>query len=351
MLLDQLKVPIVLAPLGGGPSTPQLVAAVCEADGFGFLAGGYLTPQRLAEQIAEVRSLTARPFGVNVFSRPHGPADPELYSSYIAGLQRWAGSRGLPVGDARFSDDHFAEKIELLAQAPVSVVSFAFGAPGLEVVRRLHATGSEVWTTVTSPVEAAAATDGGADALIIQGVEAGGHRGGFDDDDETPAYSLLSLVQLLADAGKPLVATGGIASGRGVAAAMTAGARAAQLGTAFLLCPEAGTADAHREALRQGRAPTRLTRAFTGRTARGIINQFMVEHDADAVAAYPEIHYVTQPFRQAARKAGDSSLINLWAGEAYPLIRELPAGALVRLLARETSDAIEDAAARGVEPR
>jgi nitronate monooxygenase len=175
----------------------------------------------------------------------------------------------------------------------------------------------------------------GADALIVQGIEAGGHRGCFRDDETAPAHPLQTLLGLLSDVGRPLVAAGGIMSGEGITAALAAGARAAQLGTAFLLCPEAGTSEPHRQALRAGGVDTRLTRAFTGRTARGLINPFMLDHDATAVAAYPEIHELTQPFRQAARVAGDGSVINLWAGEAYSLIRELPAGELVRQLAAE----------------
>ena len=334
-MLDGLDVPIVLAPLAGGPSTPQLTAAVCEAGAFGFLAAGYLTAERLSGQLAELRSLTVRPFGVNVFSPPAGPTDPQTYAPYVSSLQRWAAERGLPVGEPAFSDDHYAEKIDLLTQDPVAVVSFTFGAPDPDVVRRLHAVGSEVWVTVTSPEEATIAAEVRADALVVQGVEAGGHRGSFEDDVAAPAYSLMSLLQLLTDAEMPLVAAGGIMSGLGIAAVLTAGARAAQLGTAFLLCPEAGTVVPHREAVRRRDAPTRLTRAFTGRTARGILNEFMVEHDAEAVAAYPEIHYVTQPLRQAAREAGDGSLINLWAGESYQLARELPARELTRVLAEE----------------
>lgn len=334
-VLDQLEVPIVLAPLAGGPSTPKLVAEVCEAGAFGFLAAGYLSPQRLDEQLAELRSLTDRPFGVNVFSPPAGPADPQTYSAYVSRLRLWAQERGLPVGEPEFSDDHYAEKIGMLTGDPVAVVSFTFGAPDAAVVRRLHESGAEAWVTVTSADEARIATAAGADALVVQGVEAGGHRGSFDDDDTSPALSLRSLLGLLSDAGVPLVAAGGIVSGQGIAAATAVGARAAQLGTAFLLCPEAGTAAPHRDALRRREAPTRLTRTFTGRTARGILNEFMVEHDAEAVAAYPEIHFVTQPLRQAARAAGDGSLINLWAGETYHLAREMPAGQLVRALADE----------------
>ena len=335
MILDRMRLPIVLAPLAGGPTTPRLVAEASEADAFGFLAAGYLTPQRLAEELVELRSLTARPFGVNVFSPPPAPAEPETYADYADEIRQWAAGRGLPVGEPRFHDDHFAGKLDLLTDDPVAVVSFTFGMPDADTVRRLHDAGSEVWVTVTSPGEASIAVDGGADVLVVQGIEAGGHRGSFEDDAAAPAHSLPTLLELLSDTSRPLVAAGGIVSGEGIAAALAAGARAAQLGTAFLLCPEAGSSEPHRQALRGGGAPTRLTRAFTGRTARGIENQFMTEHHGPAVAAYPEIHELTQPFRQAARLSGDGSLINLWAGEAYPLIRELPAAELVRMLAAE----------------
>src|SRR3954468_16674134 len=335
MIADQLPAPIVLAPLAGGPSTPRLVAEGSGAGAFGFLAAGYLTPQRLAERLAELRSLTVRPFGVNVFSRPSGPAGPATYADYVDEIRQWAAARGLPVGEPRFYDDHFAGKLDLLTDDPVAVVSFTFGMPDADAVGRLHVAGSEVWVTVTSPEEASIAVDGDSDVLVVQGSEAGGHRGSFEDDETAPTQSLATLLELLSGATRPLVAAGGIVSGEGIAAALAAGARAAQLGTAFLLCPEAGTSEPHRQALRSGSAPTRLTRAFTGRTARGIENQFMLEHDGPAVVAYPEIHELTQPFRQAARLAGDGSVINLWAGEAYPLVRELPAAELVRVLAAE----------------
>jgi nitronate monooxygenase len=338
MVLDDVRVPIVLAPLAGGPSTPALAAAVCEAGGFGFLASGYLTSAQLEEQLAELRSATARPFGVNVFTPAAQASDPSAYGPYAEEIRRWAGSRGLPVGEARFDDDAFGNKVALLTRDPAAVVSFTFGMPSADVVERLHDAGSEVWVTVTTPPEAAIALEGGADALVLQGMEAGGHRGSFDDGDKAPAYSTLSLLQLLRDAGRPLIATGGLMSGAGIAAVLAAGARAAQLGTAFLLCPEAGTSEPHREAIRRADAPTRVTRAFTGRAARGIVNEFMVAHDARAVSAYPEIHHVTQPLRREARAHGDGSAINLWAGQAYPLARELPAGELVGLLATELAD-------------
>jgi nitronate monooxygenase len=335
MVLDELELPIVLAPLAGGPSTPALVAAVCETGAFGFLASGYLTPAQLQEQLRQLRSRTRRPFGVNLFTPAAHASDRAVYAPYAEEIGRWADERGLPVGEPAFDDDGFAEKLELLARDPAAVVSFTFGMPGRETIGRLHAAGSEVWVTVTTPAEAALAVDGGADALVVQGAEAGGHRGSFDDGGAEPARSLLSLLQLLADAGRPLVAAGGLMSGPAIAAALAAGARAAQLGTAFLLCPEAGTAAPHREALRRAGAPTRMTRAFTGRAARGIVNAFMDEHDGRAVSAYPEINHLTAPLRREARARGDGSMINLWAGEAYPLARELPAAELVAVLAAE----------------
>jgi nitronate monooxygenase len=178
----------------------------------------------------------------------------------------------------------------------------------------------------------------------VQGTEAGGHRGGFSDGEEQPVYGLLALLQLVsAEVDIPIVASGGIATGAGIAAALCAGATAVQVGTAFMLAPEAGTSAPHREALRR-RMPTTMTRAFSGRNARGIRNAFIDAHDADAVAAFPEIQHVTAPTRKAARDAGDADAINLWAGEAYPLARELPAGEIVRQLTRDAAVALRLAA-------
>jgi catechol 2,3-dioxygenase-like lactoylglutathione lyase family enzyme len=215
-----------------------------------------------------------------------------------------------------------------------------FGCPQRSLVDRLHAAGAEAWITVTTPEEARLAAGAGADALVVQGAEAGGHRGGFSDDDGQPVYGLLALLQLVrAEVDAPLVATGGIATGSGIAAALCAGATAVQLGTAFMLAPEAGTSEPHRQALR-GRAPTTLTRAFSGRTARGIRNAFIDAHDRHAVAAYPEINSVTAPARSAARAAGDADAINLWAGEAHPLAQERPAAEIVGDLTRAAAAAL-----------
>ncbi len=221
-------------------------------------------------------------------------------------------------------------------------MSFTFGCPPADVVARLQAVGSSVWVTVTDPDEAQRAAAAGADALVVQGIEAGGHRASFVDA-EGGDYGLLALLQLVgARTDLPLVASGGIASGAAVAAVLCAGARAAQIGTAFMRCPEAATSAAHREALATS-APTRLTRAFSGRTARGIVNRFLREHSADAPIAYPEVHHVTAPLRAAGRKAGDADVINLWAGQAHELASDLPAGELVAALAAEAAERLEAA--------
>jgi nitronate monooxygenase len=335
-VLDEIAAPIVLAPLGGGPSTPELAAAVSDAGGFGFLAGSYLSAGDLAERIAATRELTDRPFGVNVFHPVPGPADRDSYSGYLERLRQWAADRGVELGEPRFGDDDYESKLALLESDPVSVVSFTFGCPSREVVERLHAVGSEAWITVTNPDEAGEGLAAGADALVAQGTEAGGHRGSFTDDSGAPTFGLLPLVELIsARHPAPVVASGGIATGGAIAAVLAAGASAAQLGTAFMLCPEAGTSEPHRVAIASSDA-TAQTRAFSGRTARGIENEFLRLHSDAAPAAYPEIHYVTAPMRQAARKSGD----------AYELARPVPARQLVWELMDEAREAAASAGGR-----
>ncbi len=343
MILDDCAVPIVLAPLAGGPSTPQLAAAVSDAGGFGFLAGGYLTAGQFGEAIATTRQLTSRPFGVNLFV-PGRPAASSAVADYAELVAAEAAHLGAPAGEPRHDDDDWPAKLELLLDDPPPVVSFTFGFPDGTVLQRFQAASAEVWLTVGSVAEAERAAELGADALVVQGAEAGGHRGGVNDD-PAKAVGLLALLQLIrARLRLPLIATGGIATGAGIAAVLGCGARAAALGTAFLDCPEAGTAAVHRQALR-GEAATAYTRAFTGRTARGIRNEFLDRHAGQAPAAYPEVHYLTAPMRRAARMAGEPDLVNLWAGQAYPLTRSVPAGDLVRTLAGEARRSLAEATA------
>jgi nitronate monooxygenase len=214
----------------------------------------------------------------------------------------------------------------------VPVVSFTFGLPPADAVARLRAAGSEVWITVTTPYEAVEAAKAGADVLVVQGGEAGGHRGSFHDAPGQPAIPLeplLEEIRGLTDV--PLVGAGGIATNVHTNRALEAGATAVAAGTAFMLAPEAGTAAVHRDAIAAG-TPTALTRAFTGRLARGIRNRFLLEH-RDAPIAYPEIHYATAPIRAAGREQGDADVINLWAGARHSQAVARPAAETVGALA------------------
>jgi nitronate monooxygenase len=341
-LLSQLERPIVQAPMGGGPSTPALAAAVCEAGGLGFLAAGYRTPEAVHAELSELRALTERPYGVNLFVPGAPSRDPGGLRRYADALVGEAERYGVQLGEPRYDDDAWKAKLDLVRAERVPVVSFTFGCPDGSVVGSLRDAGCEVWVTVTSQDEAVAATDAGAEALVVQGVEAGGHRGSHEPT-AVADIGLLALLQLVREVTDlPLVATGGIATGRGVAAVLAAGAAAAQLGTTFMLTAEAATSAAHREALR-GRAPTALTRAFTGRSARGVENRFMRLHEGEAPTAYPEVHNLTAPVRAAARERGDADGFHLWAGQAYALAAELPAGELVRRLADGAREALRSA--------
>ena len=254
----------------------------------------------------------------------------------------------MALGPGRWDDDGFHRKFDQLRAEPVPVVSFTFGCPTSSQVKQLHGVSSAVWVTVTTPEEARSARAVGADALVVQGVEAGGHRGGFDDahPGDFGLLALLQLVDAAVDGSLPLIASGGLSTGAGVAGALAAGAVAAQVGTAFLLASEAGTGTIHRELVAQGQRPTALTRAFTGRTARSITNSFIEEHSGDAPSAYPEIHHLTSPLRAAARAAGDSEGVHLWAGQAYPLARHAPAAEIVQQLTSDAAAALQQASDR-----
>src|SRR3954453_3202880 len=323
-----LDVPIVGAPMSGGPATPALVVAVAEAGGLGFLAAGYKTAQEVEEEIAGVRSATARPFGVNLFYPTRDETDEAAIDAYARSLRAEEDRYGVSVGVPSWSDDHWEAKLDVVARARPDVVSFTFGCPEPKTIEWLRGLDIAVWATVTSPAEAGVALAAGANTLVLQGAEAGGHQGSYrqHDDEPLPILTLLQSVTAITD--RPLVTAGGIATAEQIVAVRRAGASAAQIGSALMLAEEAGTNEPHRQALRR-KAPTRLTRAFSGRRARGIVNRFMLEHDDGAPAAYPEIHYLTAPLRAKARALGDADGLNLWAGQAYHLAVETTAGEIV----------------------
>ncbi|MGW7519094.1 nitronate monooxygenase [Streptomyces sp. NPDC054796] len=346
--------PIVQAPMAGGVSGPELAAAVSEAGGLGSLAAGYKTPEAMYEEIKQVRRLTDRAFNVNLFMPQPPTSDPaaiEVYRDQLAGEAAWYETA---LGDTdRGSDDAYEGKLAILFDDPVPVVSFHFGCPTRSVLERFAKVGTFTVATVTSAAEAETAQWSGIDAVIVQGVEAGGHQGTHRDDPQIDGASsgigLLSLVTQVKEAVQvPIIAAGGLMRGGQIAAVLAAGASAAQLGTAFVVCPESGASEVHKQAMTNPLfVRTELTRAFSGRPARGLVNRFIREHGPYAPAAYPQIHYLTAGLRKAAAKAGDPQGMALWAGQGHRLARALPAAQLVEVLAAELSVAREGMAVRG----
>ncbi|AWE50193.1 nitronate monooxygenase [Streptomyces nigra] len=354
-LTDLLPHPIVQAPMAGGVSLPQLAAAVSEAGGLGFLAAGYKTADGMYQEIKQLRSLTQRPFGVNLFmpqpeypgastgstgaagAAPSNAAAVDVYAHQLAGEAAWYETE---LGDRDSGrDDGYDAKLAVLLDNPVPVVSFHFGVPGADVLESLRRAGTFTLVTATTPDEALAVERAGADAVIAQGVEAGGHQGTHRDNPEAECAGLgvLTLVsQIRETVNIPVVAAGGIMRGSQIAAVLAAGATAAQLGTAFLATHESGANAVHKQALTNPLfTRTELTRAFTGRPARGLVNRFLREHGPYAPAAYPEVHHLTAPLRKKAAASGDAQGMALWAGQGHRQARELPAGRLVEVLAVE----------------
>lgn len=330
--------------MAGGASCPQLAAAVSEAGGLGFLAAGYKTADGMYQEVKQIRGLTAQPFGVNLFMPQPNTADPgavEIYRNQLAGEATWYET---PLGDPDSGrDDGYEAKLAILLDDPVPVVSFTFGCPTRDVLDSFAKAGTFTVVTVTTPEEAQAAQWAGADAVCVQGIEAGGHQGTHRDDPESDGagIGLLSLIALVRETVQlPVIAAGGLMRGGQIAGVLAAGAVAAQLGTAFLVCPESGANALHKQAMTNPLfVRTELTRAFSGRPARGLVNRFMREHGPYAPAAYPQVHHLTSGLRKAAAKAGDAQGMALWAGQGHRLARELPAGRLVDVLVAETDSA------------
>jgi len=337
--IDELDTPVLVAPMAGGPSTPELVAAVANVGGLGFLAAGNKLAVAMAEEIQRTSSLTHRPFGVNLFV-PAGNVtrDSELQTAlaaYREELQAEARRYGceLPETNPDARDDWEA-KIAYLLEHPVPFVSFMFGCPDASTISALHDAGTSVIVTVTDVDEALVAIAHGADALCVQGPEAGGHRGTHLVDkvpDQRPLVELLRTMREVTTL--PLVAAGGITKADHVADVIDAGAAAVQVGTAFLRSPECGASHLHKDALASGNyTETRVTRAYTGRLARGLVNRFLDAHHESAPAAHPELNQLTRPLRSAAAAAGDPEGMALWAGVHFRDAEAMPAASILQAL-------------------
>lgn len=332
-----LSVPIMAAPMAGGPTTPELVVAADRAGGFGFLAAGYLSAEAVDAKIHAVRRETPR-FGVNLFAPSPVPVDRPAYQAYRETLRADAERLGVTLLEVPVEDDDaWRDKIDLLLDARVPVVSFTFGVPERAVLDALRAVGSLLVQTVTSADEARLAAVAGVDALALQSSAAGGHWGTLTPrHPPLPQARIEELVaQVSAASELPIVAAGGIGDPATVRAALAAGAAAVAVGTVLMLSPEAGTSDTHRAALSEGDRPTVVTKAFTGRPARGLRNAFIDRYDAVAPFGYPALHHLTSPIRRAAAAAGDPELVHLWAGTGYRAATTDPAEIIMRQLATE----------------
>ena len=330
-----LSNPVMAAPMAGGATTSAMVIAASRAGGLGLLAAGYKSPESLAAEIAAVQRESI-PFGVNVFAPNPVPITAETYHSYAAAIQREADRFGLllPV-DPIDDDDAFAAKIELLLSNPVPIVSFTFGIPDGDVIAALQKAGTTVVQTVTSVPEAELAAAAGVDMLAVQASVAGGHSGTLTPDRLPEPVPLVDLItQVTNSVPLPTIAAGGLATPAEVAAVLRAGAIAAAVGTILLRADESGASATHRAALADpARTETVITRAFTGRPARGLRNRFIDDFEASAPLGYPAIHYLTSPLRKAAAAAGEPDLVHLWAGTGYRHAREESTTAILADLA------------------
>jgi nitronate monooxygenase len=336
-----IQVPVVLAPMGGEAACAPLVAAVSRAGGLGILGAAYMTPERITEVIAQIRAMTDRPFGVNLFCPQHWQRDDAKERAFVERLTLLHAELGMPPPQIpeRFEED-FEAQFDAVLKARVPVFSFTFGDLGAERIAALQAQDTQVWGTATQVREAVHLAALGVDAIFAQGAEAGAHRGSFIGSRDEGLVGTLALVpQVVDETGLPVIAAGGIGDARGVRAVQALGASAAATGTAFLLADECPISPAYREALRAGRDhETVLTRAFSGRWARGLENRFTREFASADVPDFPIPNALTRPLRQAAGKAGQAEFLSLWAGQALALAEPGPAAVIVRSLAAGWQD-------------
>ena len=284
-----------------------------------------------AERIAAARRLTSGPLGVNLFVPQPSAGTPAAIERYAAALADEAQRYGAQLGEPRYDDDRWAAKLDVVLDMRLEAVSFTFGLPTTAECERLAAVGITTVGTVTTLAEAEMAVACGVDAVVAQGPSAGGHRGTFDPAAQPAADRLEHLLAALAIIDVPVVAAGGSATADDVGRVLPAGAVAAQLGTAFLLADEAGSSPVHRAALQDPQfTETVVTKAFSGRYARGLRNRFIDEHEAEAPLGYPEIHYLTSPLRAASVRAGDPHAVNVWAGTGFRSAKAAPVAEIMK---------------------
>ena len=343
------RYPIIQAPMSGGSTTPELVAAVSDAGGLGSFGAAYLAPDQIAADIRAIRALTDKPFNVNLFAGGYTPELPVNAAPMLEVLGEFHQLLGLPPPALpAWPPNLFDQQLEVILQARPAIFSFTFGIPNADAMARLKARGIATLGTATTAEEGRMLEARGVTAIAAQGSEAGGHRGSFAGPFETSMIPALELVRTLnAAVSTPLFASGGLMEGRDVAESLASGAVAAQLGTAFLTCPEAGTPKSYQDAMLAARTDTTvITRVFSGRPARGLFNTFIARLDGreEIILPFPMQNALTRPMRNAAAKQGAAGFLSLFAGQGVARARAMPAAQLVDRLVAEMNEA---RAARG----
>lgn len=348
-LLSKLDIryPIIQAPMAG-VSTPALAAAVSEAGGLGSIAVGTVTPEQAKAAIAALRQRTGRPFNVNVFTHAPAQADPAREAAWLAWLRPHFARFGAepPAGLREIYRSYLADEamLEVLLETRPAVVSFHFGLPPQEHIDALKRAGIVLFTTATSLPEAMQIEEAGIDAIVAQGIEAGGHRGMFDPTVPDPALPTFELLEQLRDkVSLPLVAAGGIMNGAHIRTALYHGASAVQMGSAFIACPESSAPPHHRALIAQGEGlQTELSAVISGRPARGIVNKLFSEVGAAGhppLPDYPITYDAAKALHAAASGKGSQEYSVNWGGTNFAQARAMPAGELVAVLAKEIEEA------------
>ena len=330
----EIEHPVVQAPMAGGPTTPELVAAVSNAGGLGSLGAAYLPPETLREQVREIRRRTQAPFNVNLFVPSPFEADPERIERSGELLARYRQELGIrTLGIPSSFEESFEDQLEVVLEERVPVFSFTFGVPGEDQLHRLRDAGVITVGTATTVREGLRLEERGVEVVVAQGGEAGGHRGTFLGDFRDALIGAMALVPQMVDAlSVPVIAAGGIVDGRGLAAALVLGAGAAQMGTAFLACEESGAHPEFKKAvLGAAEDETAVTRVFSGRAARGIKNRFLVEmgEHEEELPPFPVQNALTRDVRAEAQRQGRPEFMSLWAGQAVRLARPVTAARIV----------------------
>ncbi|NOV00619.1 NAD(P)H-dependent flavin oxidoreductase [Paenibacillus planticolens] len=331
----KIRYPIFQAPMAGGPTTPELVAAVSNAGGLGNLGAGYLTPEQLRSTIQKIKELTDQPFGVNLFVPEQPIESEEAIDQMSAYLNKYRIELGIATNPLlpKFSES-FEEQVQVLLEEKVAVFSFTFGIPPHEVIQAMKERGTVVIGTATTVEEAKYLEAAGVDAVVAQGSEAGGHRGTFLNNISDNQIGTMALVPQIVDhVSIPVIASGGIMDGRGLVASLFLGASAVQMGTAFLACPESGAHATYKQKiLSSNEDTTEITRAYSGKAARGIRTAFMndLHQYPGTIPAYPIQNAMTRDIRQAAAKSNNPEYMSLWAGQGLRLASDHSAAAIVK---------------------